>query len=167
MRSLLCGALLALSMWSHAEGAKVLGFTMDAPAPDGVRSVATAEYMHHRMKHRLCNELVATSDKLGVFTVACVPAAGVDWDALLRGKYGVPVFEQTGCTVWTADGFAFIVASAGAFFWWAPRVARKLGEDSSEDEVRAALDDLSGKLNDVKTSAQAAEDADVIAEEDR
>ena len=170
MKFLVCGALLALSMWSYAEGAKVLGFTMDAPAPDGARSVATAEYVGHQMEHRFCTVLVALSDDLGVFMVGCSPAAGVDWDALLRGKYGVPIFEQRGFAFWAADGFAFIGrASAGAFTsftWWAPRSARKLGEGSSEDEVRAAIEDISGKLNDVATAMLAAEHADVIAEED-
>lgn len=167
MKFLLCGALLALSVWSHAEGAKVLGFTMDAPAPDGAALVeAGADYAPHRMEHRLCAELIAASDDLGVFMVACASAVGVDWSALLRGKYGVPIFEQGELTFWAADGFAFIVRGGSSFFWWAPRSARKLGTDSSEDEARAALKDVVGKLNDMLTSIQAAENADVIAEEE-
>ena len=166
MKFFLCGALLALSMWSHAEGAKVLGFTMDAPAPDGASSVEAAEYAGHRMKHRLCIELMAASDDLGVFMVGCTSAVGVDWSALLRGKYGVPIFEQGEVAVWAADGFAFIMRAGRMFSWMAPRSARKLGTDSSEDEVLAALKDISrdgGRLGD---SLKAAANADVIAEED-
>ena len=167
MKFFLCGALLALSVWSHAEGAKVLGFTMDAPAPDGAALVeAGAEYAHHRMEHRLCAELRAASDDLGVFMVGCTSAVGVDWSALLRGKYGVPIFEQGELAFWAADGFAFIARVGRSFFWWAPRSARTLGTDSSEDEARAALDDVVGKLHNMVTSIQAAENANVIAEED-
>ena len=166
MRFLLCGAFLALSMWSYAEGAKVLGFTMDASPPDGAWSMEAAEYSGHRMEHRLCTRLSAVSDDLGVFMVLCVPAAGVDWSAMLRGKYGVPVLEQGIFAIWAADGFAFIMRLGDHFSWWAPRSARKLGTDSSEDEARAALKETVGKLNDLLTSFQAAEHADAIAEED-
>lgn len=90
MKFLLCGALLALSVWSHAEGAKVLGFTMDAPAPDGAELIAEGGgFATHKMQHRLCASLMATSDDLGVFMVRCRAAHGVDWEALLRGKYGI------------------------------------------------------------------------------
>ena len=167
MKFFLCGALLALSVWSHAEGAKVLGFTMDAPAPDGAALVeAGAEYAGHRMEHRLCAELIAASDDLGVFMVGCISAVGVDWSALLRGKYGVPIFEQGEFAFWAADGFAFIARAGRSFTWWAPRSARKLGMDSSEDEVRAVVKDVVGKLNDMETFFDAAANADVIAEED-
>ena len=166
MRFLVCGAFLALSMWSYAEGAKVLGFTMDAPAPDGTVLAEAAEYSRHRMEHRLCIKLTAASDDLGVFMVQCVPAAGVDWNALLRGKYGLPVWEQGELAIWAADGFALIVRSGEGFVWWASRSARKLSTDSSEAEALAALGDTARKMNDWLTSYQAAKHADVIAEED-
>lgn len=167
VKFLLCGALLALSVWSHAEGAKVLGFTMDAPAPDSASSVVEAgEYAALRMKHRLCTELMAASDDLGVFMVGCTSAAGVDWSALLRGKYGVPIFELGEVAVWAADGFAFVMRAGRMFSWWAPRSARKLGTDSSEDEVLAAIKDIVGRVDGLVTSFEAAANADVIAEED-
>ena len=99
VKFLLCGALLALSVWSHAEGAKVLGFTMDAPAPDGASLVVEAgEYAALRMKHRLCTELMAASDDLDVFIVGCTSAAGVDWSALLRGKlWSTDLRARRGC----------------------------------------------------------------------
>ena len=168
MKFLLCGALLALSVWSHAEGAKVLGFTMDAPAPDGAALLDDGGgYAQHGMAHKLCAGMVATSDDLGVFVVTCQPAPDVDWNALLSAKYGSSVAEHSGARFWAANGFAFVCTMAnGIVAWWAPRIAPILGEHSSLDDVRTALTDAVEKIKDAHAFIAAAKHADVIAEED-
>ena len=170
MKFMLCGAVLALSVWSHAEGAKVLGFTLDAPAPDDAELIAEGGgYANHRMKHRLCASLSASSDDLGVFVVTCQPARGVDWNALLSAKYGSPVVELSTAKFWAADGFAFICTMNGAATlatWWAPRTAPILGKHSGVDDAVTAVKDATEKLKDSKAAIAAAANADVIAEED-
>lgn len=168
MKFLLCGALLGLSVWSHAEGAKVLGFTMDAPAPHGAELTAGGGgFAMHSMQHRLCGSLVAISDELGIFKVTCYPARGVDWEALFRAKYGSPVIEVLGAKFWAADGFAFIgYVEDEAAEWWAPRTGPKLGEHSGMDDLGATLEEVNEKSDIALASIQAAKHADVIAEED-
>ena len=173
VKFLLCGALLALSVWSHAEGAKVLGFTMDAPAPDGAELMAEGGgFATHKMQHRLCASLMATSDDLGVFMVRCRAADGVDWEALLRGKYGNPVDQPSPVSpvgkAWSAEGFAFIlnVPAINAVIWWAPRTAPKLAEHSGVDDLIATLHKAGEKMVGAQAAIEAAANADVIAEED-
>ena len=167
MRFLLCGAFLVLGAFSYAEGAKVLGFTMDAPAPDGAELVDKGgEYATHRLTHRLCMDLAAVSDNLGVFVVKCAPSLGVDWSALLRGKYGTPTVDHGEHEFWAVDGFSFIMNSSLGAAWWAPRSEWALGADSDKDDVLAVLDDSLGKLEDAATAIAAAANADVIAKED-
>lgn len=164
---MLCGALLALSVWSHAEGAKVLGFTMDAPAPDDAELLAEGGgYALHRLEHRFCANLMASSDDLGVFVVTCRPARGVDWNALLSAKYGSPVVDLITKKLWAVDGFALTFNSNEATIWWASRIAPTLDEHSSVGDVSTALKDALGKAEDAVASLAAATNADVIAEED-
>ena len=169
MKFLLCGALLALSVWSHAEGAKVLGFTMDAPAPPGAELEAEGgSFAAHKMQHRLCAHLGAQSDDLGVFNVVCRAAHGVDWEALLRVKYGDPAVEKSPLKAWSAEGFAMILVmpSIKTVSWWAPRTAPKLAEHSGVADFSATLGKVMEKLQEASAAFDAAEHADVIAEED-
>ena len=148
MKFLLCGALLAPSVWSHAEGAKVLGFTMDAPAPPVAELVAEGgSFAMHKMHNRLCASLMALSDDLGVFSVVCHPAHGVDWEALLRAKYGEPAVDLP-AKAWSAEGFAMILVepSSKTVGWWAPRTAPKLAELSGIDDLMATLEKVAESI---------------------
>lgn len=160
-------------MSAHASGAKVLGFTMDAPAPDGAELVAEGGgYQLHEVKHRLCDRLWAFSDKFGVFVVACSPSRGTDWNALLFGKYGVPVLvlQEPSGTFWAADGFSFIGVVGGDATWFAPRTAPQLDVSSDRGDVHAAVSSALGKMKGALTSifraAFRAANAAVIADED-
>ncbi len=188
----LCTAVQADEVAGKSERAKVLGFTMDAPVPDdavfGGRAIRDGASLHTRT-HRLCAMLFARSDELGVYSVVCEAAQGVDWDALLRAKYGRPVLRLYGRyfrhvrtgdvirdlmvdlgdtqAIYAADGFAYVIkdiSSGGSTHvtWFSPRtVTDSVHAETSGEAAWEAILETNGFISGRDQGA-----ADVIAAED-
>jgi len=59
-----------------------------------------------------------------------------------------------------------VLPSIKTVSWWAPRTAPKLAEHSGVDDFNATLGKVKEKVQEASAAFDAAEHADVIAEED-
>lgn len=183
-RMLAVMTIVAPIVWG-ADDAKVLGFTMDAPAPEDSKLVGSpGTYKAYLKQHRWCGMLFAIADKNGVLAVICIsPGNHEEWGMRLQVRHGDPVLDDRlgrlrslpqgsdflqlqKLRVWVTDGLGAIALNESGVGWFSSRIMpTPISAESSEAEVRESVTSTFAHMDRIGTSMLEAHVREASADE--